>query len=182
MSFPAAVTHLATIIPAIAPLLENADHADVKTVTGPADLTMRAFMARAFSYKPAWLTALYGIRQGFARLLRIPPGETPAKMHFTPDDVPLVPGEEFLFFVTQDAEEEHYWIGGAEDKHLDAWIVVVVESVDAHTRCFHLLTVVRYNTWSGPVYFNVIRPFHHLIVHLFAREGVKTVSAHTTAA
>ncbi|MCD4687388.1 MAG: DUF2867 domain-containing protein [Anaerolineae bacterium] len=181
MSFPAAVTHLATAVPAIAPLLENADHADVKTVTGPAGLTLREFLARAFSYQPAWMSALLYIRQGFVRLLRIPPSEVPEKTRFTADEVPLVPGENFLFFVTQDAEEEHYWIGCAEDKHLDAWIVVVVEPVDAHTRHFHLLTVVRYNAWTGPVYFNVIRPFHHLIVHFFAREGVKRVPARTTA-
>lgn len=176
MSFPAAVNHLAATIPALIPLLENADHADVKTVIGPTDLTLREFMARAFSYKPVWLSALYSIRQGFARLLRIPPGEMPAKMRFDPGDVPLTPGEELLFFVTQDAEDDHYWIGSADDKHLSAWIVVVVEPVDPATRRFHLMTVVRYNHWTGPVYFNVIRPFHHLIVHLFAREGVKPVS------
>lgn len=176
MPFPAAVTRLAAEFPALAPLLESANHADVKTVTGPADLTMREFMARAFSYQPAWLTALYGIRQGFARLLGLPPGEAPEKMRFTPDDIAFIPGEDLLFFTTQNAEEEHYWIGSVEDKHLDAWLAVAVEpGQSAATRTFHLLTVVRYNHWTGPVYFNVIRPFHHLVVYRFARAGV----AHT---
>jgi hypothetical protein len=177
MPFPASVTRLAAEFPAFAPLLDGADHADVKTVTGPAELTMREFMARAFSYKPAWLMVLFGIRQGFVRLLGLPPGEAPETSRFAPADITLTPGENLLFFTTQDAQDEQYWIGCVEDKHLDAWLAVAVEPVDAATRKFHLLTVVRYNAWTGPVYFNVIRPFHHLVVYRFARAGVKPAPA-----
>ena len=35
------------------------------------------------------------------------------------------------------------------------------------------LTVVHYKHWTGPVYFNVIRPFHHLVVRQMARAGTK---------
>ena len=44
-------------MPELAPLLEHADHIDVKTVSGSVDL--RTFLANMFSYQPDWITALY---------------------------------------------------------------------------------------------------------------------------
>jgi hypothetical protein len=38
-------------------------------------------------------------------------------------------------------------------------------------RRFHVVTIVHYNNLAGPVYFNVIRPFHHLVVKQMARRG-----------
>ncbi|MGE6761631.1 DUF2867 domain-containing protein [Corallococcus interemptor] len=32
-----------------------------------------------------------------------------------------------------------------------------------------------YRNWAGPVYFNVIRPFHHLVVARMARHGALAV-------
>jgi hypothetical protein len=32
--------------------------------------------------------------------------------------------------------------------------------------------VVHYKHWTGPVYFNLIRPFHHLVVSRMARAGL----------
>lgn len=28
----------------------------------------------------------------------------------------------------------------------------------------HVVTVVHYRNWKGPLYFNLIRPFHHLVL------------------
>jgi len=36
-----------------------------------------------------------------------------------------------------------------------------------------VVTVVRYHAWNGPVYFNMIRPFHHLVVGRMAAAGVR---------
>jgi hypothetical protein len=38
---------------------------------------------------------------------------------------------------------------------------------------YHLLTVVKFRHWTGPVYFNVIRPFHHIIVKAMLTDAVK---------
>jgi hypothetical protein len=36
---------------------------------------------------------------------------------------------------------------------------------------FHVVTIVHYRRWTGPVYFNVIRPFHHLVVYQMAKSA-----------
>ena len=58
---------LIQLVPEIAPLMEGADHIDIKTVQG--NLTMREFIAAFLSYQPAWITFLYHVRGGFVRLL-----------------------------------------------------------------------------------------------------------------
>lgn len=61
----------------------------------------------------------------------------------------------------------------AKDKHLDGLLGVVLEPLpDQQQKLFHVLTVVYYRNWAGPVYFNVIRPFHHLVVGSMAIAGV----------
>lgn len=164
---------LASQIPALAALLEGANHVDVKSVDGPATLTMCEFIARTFSYQPAWLSGLFRVRNVFARLLRLPADAAPVRQRFCAGDVPLTPGAELYFLRLQEAQEDRYWIGCFEDKHLTGHVVVAAEPPDHDTRRFHLMTIVHYNTWAGPVYFNVIRPFHHLIVWLVVRQGVK---------
>ncbi len=38
---------------------------------------------------------------------------------------------------------------------------------------FYVITTVFYKHWTGPVYFNYIRPFHHLVVSQMAKYGLK---------
>jgi hypothetical protein len=37
---------------------------------------------------------------------------------------------------------------------------------------FYVFTTVYYKHWTGPVYFNLIRPLHHLAVPRMARYGL----------
>ncbi len=46
-------------IPALAPVLEGADHIDVKVVIGAVNL--RAFLAASLGYQPGWVTGLYRV-------------------------------------------------------------------------------------------------------------------------
>ncbi|XXF76233.1 DUF2867 domain-containing protein [Myxococcaceae bacterium GXIMD 01537] len=45
--------------------------------------------------------------------------------------------------------------------------------VKGQRRRFHVATIVRYRRWAGPVYFNVIRPFHHLVVRGMLRHAAR---------
>jgi hypothetical protein len=91
------------------------------------------------------------------------------------EDVSFVAGDEVTFFTVRLAKEEKYWVGETpEDKHLRAYFGVVVEPVAENRRRFHVVTIVHYKHWTGPVYFNLIRPFHHLVVSRMARAGVLT--------
>jgi hypothetical protein len=85
----------------------------------------------------------------------------------------MTPGSAAAFFTVRHAEEEHVWVVAVTDKHLEATLAVVVEPEPGGgpRRRFHVVTLVHYRNWAGPVYFNVIRPFHHLVVGGMARNA-----------
>jgi hypothetical protein len=160
-------------IPQIAQLLKGSDYIDVKTVEGQTSL--RQFIASMLSYYPGWIVFLYHIRGILVKLLGLvkhPAPEAPPKLG--PQDVSFVVGETVTFFTVRLAEEKHYWVGETlEDKHLSAYFVVVVEPMENRRKRFHVATIVYYKHWTGPVYFNLIRPFHHLVVGRMMRAGVQ---------
>ncbi|GAA3132800.1 DUF2867 domain-containing protein [Planomonospora alba] len=143
---------------------EGADHVDVKTVEG--EVTLREFLAGFVSYEPGWIRFLYRVRAGFVRLLGMRQEELPSARGTRPRDVPFTPGEKLGFFTVAAAEEDRYFVAGSTESHLTAWLAVVAEPGR-----FHVVTIVKYHRWTGPVYFNVIRPFHHLVVSGMARAG-----------
>ena len=78
----------------------------------------------------------------------------------------------FSFFTVRCAKEDVYWISETpDDKHLRAFFGVVKETSNNSMNRFHVITTVFYKHWTGPVYFNLIRPFHHLVVSRMARHG-----------
>ncbi len=159
-------------IPELAPLLEGADHVDVKTVTSSVDL--RTFLANMLGYRPGWVTLLYHIRAVFVQFLGMRQEGIPFVLRLNPEDVPMQAGKHASFFMIRMVEEERYWIAGVEDTHLKALLGVVIEPLPGQRqRRFHVLTVVHYQNWAGPVYFHVIRPFHHLVVGSMARAGIR---------
>ena len=157
-------------VPELAALLEHADHVDVKTVIGSVDL--RTFLANMLNYQPDWMMTLYGVRAVFVRFLGMRQKGRPGRQHLVPEDVPMQKGQWASIFRVCMSREEQYWIAEAKDKHLDALLGVVVELLPDQRKRFHILTVVYYRNWAGPVYFNVIRPFHHLVVGSMALAGV----------
>jgi hypothetical protein len=162
-------------LPELAVLLEHADHIDVKTVMGSVDL--RTFLANMLSYQPGWMTTLFGVRAIFVRFLGMRQHGIPRRKYrryLTPENMPMQEGQSAVFFKVRMAKEEQYWIAEVKDKHLNAILGVVVEPQPGQPqRRFHVLTVVYYRNWAGPVYFNVIRPFHHLVVGSMAVAGVR---------
>lgn len=153
------------------PVLDGADHVDVKVIT--AEIGLREFVAGALSYNPGWVKALYGVRAGFVRLLGMRQEGIPPSLTMRAEDVSMTPGEAAAFFTVTHAEEEGHWVAAATDRHLTAHLGVVVEPLDGARRRFHVVTVVHYHNWAGPVYFNVIRPFHHLVVAQMIRAGAR---------
>ena len=149
--------------------LGAADHVDVKTVT--SDVPLRAFTAGLLGYQPAWVTALYGVRRVFVRLLGMKQGGIPKAPSYTAETLPVTPGEKAGFFAVHRASEVS-WSCGIDDSHLWAGLAVVRDGAQ-----LHVVTVVRYKNWAGPVYFNVIRPFHHLVVGAMIGAAVKAPRA-----
>jgi len=156
------------------PEARDADYLDVKTATGRCDL--RRFLAGMFSYAPAWVTLLYRLRRVLARVLGLRHADLAEGPVLRPEDVPMAPGGSLKFLTVRAAQEDDFWIGEAGDKHLTGWIVVLVEPLPDGLRRFHAYTVVRFRHWTGPVYFTLIRPFHHLIALGMVRAGVRDVT------
>jgi hypothetical protein len=159
-------------IPELTPLLQGADHVDVKIVEGA--ITLRAFLAGLAGYQPGWVTALFGGRRVFVRLLGMRQPGMPRAARLRPEQVPMQPGAKFLFFTVRLAREDRYWAAEIDDTHLRAALVVVVAPLPDGRNRFYVVTIVHYQHWTGPLYFNVIRPFHHLVVGGMARAGARS--------
>ncbi len=151
----------------------NADHTDVKVIEGQVGL--KAFIAGMLSYYPWWIVALYRIRELLVNVLGLVKHEKPEVLpSIAPEDLAFKPGENASFFVVRHAREDRYWVSETpEDKHLKAFFGVVAEQLDSHLTRFHVFTSVRYIHWTGPVYFNLIRPFHHIVVSSMMKAGIK---------
>jgi len=164
-------------VPDLQPFLAGADHIDVKVVEG--DVTLREFLAGMFSYYPGWLKFLYRVRWGFVRLLGMKQEGIPQTVQLRPEDVSMIPGENAAFFTIDAASEDKFYVASASESHLTAYLGVVREPVDNdhfdklsdRRSRFHVITIVHYHKWTGPLYFNVIRPFHHLVVAKMAQSG-----------
>jgi hypothetical protein len=154
----------------VSQLQQNADHFDTKTIEGQANL--REFIAGMLSYYPLWIKALYGIRWGFVRLLGMKQENIPKAPALRAEDIPFEADKWATFFQVEAAEEEKFWIASATDKHLSAYLIVAAENLNSEQRRFHVGTIVHYHHWTGPVYFNVIRPFHHIVVGSMMRAGI----------
>ena len=152
---------------------ENADVIDVKVFEGSTSL--RRFIASMLSYYPWWIIQLYRFRRLLAGILGLVKHQAPdALPDLQPAEVSFTPGNNVTFFIVRCAEEELFWMSETpEDKHLRAYFGVVKEPVNDSLNRFYVITTVYYKHWTGPVYFNLIRPFHHLVVSRMARHGLQ---------
>jgi hypothetical protein len=152
------------------PLFEGADYVDVKTQDAAIDL--RRFLAGLISYQPWWIDLLYRVRAGFVRLLGMRQESVP-HMEITPDSISFVPGDQYGFFAVTHGQDGEYLAAGITDKHLKADILVAREWLGDGVNRFHVATVVNHRHWTGPVYFSVVRPFHHLVVRQMMRAAAR---------
>ena len=148
-------------IPELQHYLEGADVNDTKIID--ADLTLREFLAGAFSYMPRWLVGLFWVRGFLARLLRISHEGSLEVPQMRPEDVPMTPGESAYIFTTHAAKEDLYWVAREEESHLDFNLIIAREPLENSSR-FYVSTLVFYNKRVGRFYFALIAPFHHFIV------------------
>ena len=151
---------------------QNADFTDVKVFEG--ETTLRKFIASMLSYYPWWIVCLYRIRKLLVGILGLVKHEAPEELpNLQPQDVSFTPGENVSFFIVRCAREDTFWVSETpDDRHLRAYFGVIKESVGNSTNRFYVITSVFYKHWTGPVYFNIIRPFHHLVVSRMARYGL----------
>ncbi len=161
--------------PILAPLIAQSDHVDIKTRqirTAQPEQELRRFIAAMIGYNPSWMQSLYAIRWGFVRLLGMRQEGLPDTKQLRPEQVPMQAGQNLSFFKVTAAAEGQYLVASASESHLTAWLAVVLEPVGGEQYNLHTVTIVRYHAWTGPVYFNVIRPFHHVVVNQMIKAGL----------
>ncbi len=165
-------TQYLTKFPDLEKYFENADFTDVKVFEG--NTTLRKFIASMLSYYPWWIVLLYRVRKLLVTLLGLVRHESPDDLPaLQPNDISFIPGDVVTFFIVRYAKEGSYWISETpEDKHLRAFFGVVKEPLSQSINRFFVITTVYYKHWTGPLYFNLIRPFHHLVVSRMARAGL----------
>ena len=167
MKIPESVQQITTL----QPYFENANHLDVKTYE--SSISLREFMAGFASYYPAWVQLLYRVRALFVRFLGMKQEGIPARLVIKPETIPMTPGRWLSFFRVAAAQEDQFWLGEASDKHLSAYLLVATEPINAEQRRIYEISLEKYRNWAGPVYFNVIRPFHHLVVDQMSRAALR---------
>lgn len=163
-------------LPELAPLLATADHVDVKTAE--ADSTLAEFIANALGRPPGLaMRALFRARGVLARVLRLREPDVPPAAALRPDQVPFTPGGTVGLFTVADGSRDRFLLLSAADNHLTGYLAVVVEPAAGGRTRFLVATVVKYHRWTGPLYFNLIRPFHHLVVRGMIRAGTRPAAA-----
>lgn len=155
-------------IDGLAPVIGRVDHVDVRRVRGRVSL--RRFVCGLFGRRPAWLKGLYRLRRVLAWLLGLRQ-TTGFADDLRPETVPMGPGQRLAFFTVLAAEEDRYWTAFAADRHLHAVLAVLASPLPGGDTAFDVVTVVSYRHWTGPVYFNLVRPFHHLVLWRMANRA-----------
>jgi len=153
--------------------LQDVNHLDIKTIEG--NVSLRAFIAGMLSYYPRWIVFLYRLREILVGMLGLVRHEAPDVLpSIKPEDLSFEPGNKASFFIVRKSKEDIYWVAETpKDKHLKAFLGVVTEKLSAHHSRFHVFTSVKYIHWTGYVYFNLIRPFHHIVVWRMMKAGIR---------
>ena len=157
-------------LPGMAGLVNGADHVDVHTMDGTGSVLEVA--AGILSYRPAWMGWLWRVPVRLLRWLGPPPA-IPAPARLTGESLPAKPGDKAGFFTVTRSDGHAYWVVEGRETHLEAWLAVVGQPLEAGRTRFHVITVVRYLNRAGRIYFNVIRPFHHLVVRSALRSVLR---------
>ena len=151
---------------------QNADYVDIKSIDGNTDL--RRFISGMLSYYPWWVLFLFRVREILVKVFGLARHEKPAAPpSIKPEALSFKSGENASFFIVNRARENRYWVSETPpDKHLKAYFGVVAEPINPGLTRFQVFTTVKFIHWTGPVYFNLIRPFHHLVVWRMMKAGI----------
>ena len=148
-------------------LIPVMDEIDVKTARG--DVTLREFVAGALSHSPLWVKGLFAIRIAVATVLRLETATVPDSRKLRPETVSFTPGEKDAFFTVLRGEEDRYLLLKISDNHLIGYLAFITDN--ERPAKFQVVTLVQFLRPAGRFYYNLIRPFHHVVLLSMCRAG-----------
>lgn len=149
------------------------DYLEIKRIKGSVNL--REFISGMLLFEPKWITWLYKLRKVLVLLFGLSKEEVADNASLIkPDEIGFNPGDKVSVFSVVKAEEETFWVcESPKDNHLKAYLGVIREKTGEGESVFHVVTSIDYLNFTGPLYFNLIRPFHHLVVNRMMKSGVQ---------
>ena len=147
---------------------EDCDYFEAKSVA--SSLTLPEVLANIFNYRPRWVQFLFVLRRMPASILQLKQVRWKQSPALKPEDISFQRGASETKFIVTHGDRNRYWVSRAPaDRHLEAKIAVILSSAEGEKKTYKLITWVKYLHWTGKLYFNLIRPFHHMIVFFFLR-------------
>jgi len=145
---------LVELVPNLQEVLKNRDHFDIKSIA--SNKTLIQFNEQLLTYHPAWVKLLYRLREILLSFLNIPYAK-----NFEP------------VYKVVDCIDDFFWLGVISDSHLTAHLGVLKKKNSGDSANFYVFSIVHYHGFAGKFYFNLIRPFHHLVVHWMMTAAIK---------
>ena len=156
------------------PLAEIAEGADdFHVLTFESRKTLRQALAAMLSYSPGWMRFLYRVRKWFVLMLGVRQELDHDQPAMTPEEISFSPGDKAAFFTVTVAEEDRFWLAQAQDAMIVGYVGLAAEPLENGVTRFHLVSGAKYLRWTARIYYNVISPFHHLVIRCMAREAQK---------
>jgi hypothetical protein len=104
-----------------------------------------------------------------ASVLRLETTGIPETRKLRSETVSFTPGEKDAFFTVVRGEEDRYLLLKISDNHLDGYLAFFTDNERPAT--FKVVTLIQFLRPAGRFYYNLIRPFHHVILLSMCRAG-----------
>lgn len=123
-----------------------------------------------FNYGPKWIESLFSLRHKLVK----PFGLKTSDQNTTKINFPLVVGESIGFFKIYEVHENEI-ILGENDTHLNFKVSIRVKKQTE----ISIETFVEFNNLFGKIYFQIIKPFHKIIVISMLKSIVKELEVNS---
>lgn len=127
-------------------------------------------MIKFWTVSPRWIDSLFKLRNVLVRPFGLETGEEENRTEKLKEMIRSGNGSSRIMSVV--AKSSHETVVLLSDKHLDAYMSVVVEE-GCNSQIVTAITLVHYHNKLGKVYFFFVRPFHKVIVKSMLKSTLK---------
>ncbi|MDR2954895.1 MAG: DUF2867 domain-containing protein [Prevotella sp.] len=134
-----------------------------------SQITPDDILVSFWTVMPKWVDNLFKIRNSIVKVLGL---RTDNNDSFQELEKCIRNGENYDFISIVD-KSENETVMLLSDKHLDAYLSVLIQDVGDGQQEINVITLVKFHYWLGYLYFYTILPFHHLVVKGMMKNTLK---------